>query len=85
MIYSKISITVYTDVLLEGWSASIGNASTGVTWLPDEKMMYKNVLELKVVLLTLKSFVNLSHKHIKTMPDDTQKFTALTKWDHHIK
>ena len=61
--YPKISIIIYTDASLEGWGASMGNLSTGGAWLPDEKLMHINVLELKEILLALKSFVKTSHKH----------------------
>ena len=54
--YPKISIIIYTDASLEGWGASMGNVSTGGAWLPDEKLMHINVLELKAILLALKSF-----------------------------
>ena len=40
--YPKISITIYADASLEGWSAYLGNVSTGGTWLPDEKLMHIN-------------------------------------------
>ena len=79
--YAKISSIIYTDASLEGWVASMGDVSTGGTWLPDEKLMHINVLELKEILLALKSFVKTSQKHIKVMSDNT---TALTKWGHHI-
>ena len=32
-------------------------------WLSDEKLIYINALELKAILLALKSFVKTSHKH----------------------
>ena len=54
--YPKISIIIYTDASLECWGASMGNVSTGGAWLPDEKLMHINVLELKAILLALKSF-----------------------------
>ena len=49
----KINITIYIDALLEGLGASMCNASRGGAWLPDEKLMHINVLELKVILLAL--------------------------------
>ena len=49
--YPKISIAIYADALLEGWGASMGNVSTGGAWLPDDKLMHINVLELKAILL----------------------------------
>ena len=64
---SKISVTIYTDASLKYWSASMGNVPTGGTWLPDKKLMYINVLELKAILLALNSFVKTSHKHINVM------------------
>ena len=42
--YPKISTTIYTDALLEGWGATMDNVSTGRAWLPDEKLMHINVL-----------------------------------------
>ena len=36
--YPKISIIIYTDASLEGWSAFMGNVSTGGAWLPDEQL-----------------------------------------------
>ena len=46
-------------------------------WLPDEKLAYINVLELKTVLLALKSFV--SHKYIKIMSDNTTAIHCISK------
>ena len=69
--YPEFSITIYTDASLEGWGTSMDNVSTGGAWLPVEKLMHINVLELKAVLLALKSFVKTSHKHIKIISDNT--------------
>ena len=77
--YPKISIIIYTDASLEGWGASMGNVSTGGAWLPDEKLMHINVLELKAILLALKSFVKTSHKHIKTMSDNITAIHCINK------
>ena len=57
----------------------MGNVSTGGAWLPDEKLMHINVLELKAILLALKSFVKTSHKHIKTMSDNTAAIHCINK------
>ena len=59
----------------------MGDVSTGGTWIPDEKLMHINALELKEILLALKSFVKTSQNYIEVMSDNT---TALTKWGHHI-
>ena len=77
--YPKISIIIYTDASLEGWGASMGNASTDGAWLPDEKLIHINVLELKAILLTLKSFVKTNHKHIKIMSDNTAAIHFINK------
>ena len=77
--YLKISTTIYTDVSLEGWGASMGIVSTGGAWLTGEKLMHINVFELKTVLLALKSFVKTSHKHIKIMSDNIAEIHCIKK------
>ena len=77
--YPKISIIIYTNASLEGWRGSMGNVNTGGAWLLDEKLMHINVLELKAILLPLKSFVKTSHKHIKTMSDNTISIHCINK------
>ena len=57
----------------------MSNVSTGGAWLPDEKLMHINVLELKAILLALKSFVKTSHKHIKIMSDNTTAIYCINK------
>ena len=58
----------------------MGNMSTDKAWLPDEKLMYINVLELKKpILLAPKSFVKTSHKHIKIMPDNNTAIHYINK------
>ena len=79
--YPKISITIYTDVSQEGWGASMGDVSTSGVWLPDEKMMLINVLELKVLLLALKSFVKASYKHIKIMSDNATTIHCINEME----
>ena len=76
--YPKISIAVYTDSLLEYWGAFMSNVSTGRAWLPDEKLMNINVLELNAILLALKSFVKTS-KHIKIIYDNTTTIPCISK------
>ena len=76
---SKISIIICTDTSLECSGASMDNVSTGGAWLPDEKLMHINVLELKAISLALKSFVKTSHKHIKIMSDNTTAIHCINK------
>ena len=47
--------------------------------LPDEKQMHINVLELKAVLLSRKSFVKTSYKHIKIMSENTTAIHCINK------
>ena len=65
---------INTDASLEGWVASMGNVSTGKAWLPDEKLIHINVLELQTILLALKSFVKASDQHIQLLSDNTTSF-----------
>ena len=65
--YPKISTIIYTDSSFQGWGASMGNVSTGGSWLSNESLMHINVLELKAILLALKSFVKTSHKYINPL------------------
>ena len=71
---------IYADASLEGWGASMGNVSTGGAWLPDEKLMHINILELKAILLALKSLLKTRHKHIKIMSDNTNINTQFGKY-----
>ena len=84
MRYPRISIGIYTYASLEGWVTSMDNASTGKVWLPDEKLMRINVLELMAVLLALKSFAKKSHKHIKIISDNTTAIHRINKTSYHI-
>ena len=59
----------------------MGNISTGGggACLPDEKQMHINVLELKAVLLSQKSFVETSYKRIKIMSENTTAIHCINK------
>ena len=57
----------------------MGIVSTGGAWLPDNKLMYINVHELKAILLPLKSFVKTSHKDIKFMSENTTAIHFINK------
>ena len=55
-----------------GWGALCGNTSTAGFWSLEEKGDHKNFLELKAVLLGLKSLCGaLSEKHILVQSDNT--------------
>ena len=51
----------------------------GGACLPDEKQMHINVLELKAVLLSQKSFVETSYKRIKIMSENTTAIHCINK------
>ena len=74
---------IYTDASPEGWGASYGNTATGGAWLPDEKILHINVLELKAIFLALKA-LKTKNENVKIMCDTPQPYLALIKWDPHI-
>ena len=76
--HSKISITIHADASLEACGASTGIVSTCGAWLPDETLMHINVLELKAIILAVKSFVKTCHKRIK-MSDNTTAIHCINK------
>ena len=47
--YRKISIIIYIDASLEGCGASMGNVSTGGTWLPDESFVKTSHKHIKIM------------------------------------
>ena len=50
------SIQLFTDASNEGWGAHLDQSSTKGLWSDREKRLHINVLELKAVSLTLRSF-----------------------------
>ena len=63
----KISKAIYTHASREGWGASYGNTSTVGAWLPDEKRLHINALELKAIFLPLKVFIETKNEHVKSL------------------
>ena len=57
----------------------MGYVSTGAAWLPDEKLMHIDILELKAILLAVILFVKAIHKHIKIMSDNTTAIHCINK------
>ena len=64
-----VGCTTQTDVSEQGWGATDGNTPTGGRWSSLERN-HINVLELKAILLALKSYFrhncNVKHVHILT-------------------
>ena len=63
-------VEICTDASLEGWGAHRGETTAGGRWLEEEKA-HINVLELKAILLGLKSLNNEGDSHIRVLTDNT--------------
>ena len=64
---------------VEGWCVFMGNVSASGAWLPYEKLLHINFLELKAILLAIKSFVKTSHKHIQITSGNTTAINSISK------
>ncbi|XP_074624357.1 uncharacterized protein LOC141882292 [Acropora palmata] len=65
-------LTLTTDASNVGWGAVCGDTSKGGFWSPEEQRYHINFLELKAVLLDLKSLCGVfSEKHILVQSDNT--------------
>ena len=64
--------TLTTDASNVGWGAVCGDTSTGGFWNLEEQRYHINFLELKAVLLGLKSLCGtFSEKHVLVQSDNT--------------
>ena len=72
-------VVLFTDASYDGWGAHIGDLVAGGRWNVDELDYHINVLELKAILLALKSFCKERAQHVKIMTDNT---TALAYVKH---
>ena len=77
----KIIKVIYTDASLEGWGASYGYTPTGGAWLPDEKRLHINDLELKTISLALQVFIKTKNEHVKIMCDNTTAISCINKME----
>ena len=75
----KISKVIYTDAPLEGCGACYGNTPTSGAWLPDEKRLHINFLELRAIFLDLKVFIKTKTEHVKIMCDNTRAISLINK------
>ena len=65
-------LTLTTDACTSGWGAVYGAHKTGGLWNVEEQAFHINYLELKAVLLGLKSLLGHVHgKHIRIQSDNT--------------
>lgn len=66
------TIIISTDASLDGWGCSYGVETTGGQWNIEESSLHINVLELKAILFSLKSyFNNLSCVHVRIKSDNS--------------
>lgn len=65
-------IDIYTDASNLGWGGCLNGQSINGRWSVVEKLLHINALELKAILLTLKSFTHqIRGKDIKVFCDNT--------------
>lgn len=71
LLTSAPDLVITTDASMSGWGACAGDNVVGGHWADSEKE-HINILELKAVLLGLKTlFPNVIHKHIRIKSDNT--------------
>jgi ribonuclease HI len=59
-------LTLTTDASTRGWGAVCGGRKTGGLWSLEEQTFHINYLEMKAVLLGLKSLCNkVTGKHVR--------------------
>ena len=63
-------LVMFTDASNEGWGAILGDITTGGRWDKFEKTDHINILELKAILLGLKSMCKFNNKHIRICTDN---------------
>ena len=69
--FDESPIHISTDASLEGWGAHMSETTAGGRWIEGEANDHINVLELKAILLALKSLVRNKQKTIRIFTDNT--------------
>ena len=64
------ALQIFTDASNEGWGAHLGDSTARGTWSQPESQLHINFLELKAVLLALKSFEHLCRNQIVLIATD---------------
>lgn len=76
----EFDLELVTDSSLTGWGAVCNNISTYGWWSAEERHQHINFLELKAILLGLKSFTsNLQSKNILIRVDNTTALAYINK------
>jgi ribonuclease HI len=78
---SSINV-VQTDASKSGWGATLNdNQRAGGSWSIKQRQLHINVLELKAILLALKTFRNfIKGSKIKIIGDNSVNINILVKW-----
>jgi hypothetical protein len=78
--HGQADTTMTTDVSKTGWGCSLAGTPTGSSWDAGESEKHINWLEIKAILLSLKSFVDhICQKHVKILSDNTTAVSLLYK------
>ena len=73
-------LVINTDASLTGWGCHCEGISSGGQWLASEKEYHINYLELKAVLLALKTFQSrVVSQHVRLMIDNTTAVSCINK------
>ena len=80
--HGKPDLNLTTDASNLGWGPVCGETSTGGFWSLEEQRYHINFLELKAVLLGLKSLCGaFSEKHILVQTDNTTAVAYIMQWE----
>ena len=82
ILLSNPDLVVYTDASFQGWGCYVPkyNVKTGGRWTVEEGLKDINYLELKAVLLTLRSCCDREqHNHILVKSDNTTTVVSINK------
>ena len=71
-------MTMTTDTSKIGWGFLLQDTPTGGQWTPEEAQKYIDYLEIKSVLLGLKSYkMDITNKHIKVLVENTTAVSCI--------
>ena len=71
-------MVITTDASLLGWGCDCEGVQSGGLWLPEEKQLHINVLEIKAAFFGLQCFLRkISSKHARLMIDNTTAWALI--------
>ena len=71
ILISEFDFELYTDASELGWGAHVADVTAGGRWTLEEQNLHINALEIKAILLALKSFCAQNFLHVKVYTDNT--------------